>query len=432
MMITDILNQVGSTSKGSEKVFILTANKDNKILQQVFFYTYSTFHTFGVKKITSDPGFGSLVIDEHWDLVKDLLDSLILRKVTGNLAQDAIESVLKVFDADSQNIIKCIIDRDLKVGATDTIMNRIIPNLVPTFDVALAAKFDESTEKKVTFDEKWFCSRKIDGCRCVAIIHGESATTYSRVGNEFTTLENVKQELIDFVKSMGKDSMVFDGEIGLVDKDGNEDFQGIMKEIKKKDHTIKNPLYQIFDMMTVDEFFEKTVSPVFSVRLKNLTSNFNALAYKTLSVLEQVPLTLESFAMMQKKSDDGKWEGLMIKKDLPYKSGRSKNLLKVKKFHDMEFIVEDIEFGEMNFTEKDIGTQTITCTKALKVLYKGNVVSVGSGLTKQERIDFMNTPEKIIGKTVTVKYFESTTNANGGESLRFPTLKYIHGNKRDT
>ena len=37
----------------------------------------------------------------------------------------------------------------------------------------------------------------------------------------------------------------------------------------------------------------------------------------------------------------------------------------------------------------------------------------------------------IVGKTITVQYFEETKNQEGGISLRFPTVKIVHGEKRD-
>jgi hypothetical protein len=36
----------------------------------------------------------------------------------------------------------------------------------------------------------------------------------------------------------------------------------------------------------------------------------------------------------------------------------------------------------------------------------------------------------IIGKTITVQYFEETNNDKGGISLRFPTVKHIYENGR--
>jgi DNA ligase-1 len=39
--------------------------------------------------------------------------------------------------------------------------------------------------------------------------------------------------------------------------------------------------------------------------------------------------------------------------------------------------------------------------------------------------------ETIIGKLITVQYFEETHNQNGGISLRFPTVKHIYDGERD-
>ena len=61
--------------------------------------------------------------------------------------------------------------------------------------------------------------------------------------------------------------------------------------------------------------------------------------------------------------------------------------------------------------------------------HKGHIVKVGSGFNQEQRIKYMN--ESIIGKTITVQYFEETTNDKGGISLRFPTVKHIYDNERD-
>ena len=37
----------------------------------------------------------------------------------------------------------------------------------------------------------------------------------------------------------------------------------------------------------------------------------------------------------------------------------------------------------------------------------------------------------IVGKTITVQYFEETSNDRGCISLRFPTVKHIYDNERD-
>jgi DNA ligase-1 len=67
----------------------------------------------------------------------------------------------------------------------------------------------------------------------------------------------------------------------------------------------------------------------------------------------------------------------------------------------------------------------------LVIEHKGNIVEVGSGLSKEQRISWYSNPQEIIGKTITVQYFEETTNKNNNMiSLRFPVLKYVYEDGR--
>ncbi len=140
-----------------------------------------------------------------------------------------------------EDLIFSIIDRNLEIRASDSVINKVIPNLIPTFDVALATKYEP---KFCDFEnEVWLGSRKLDGVRCIIRKEQNSIIAYSREGNKFTTIQKVLDEV-----ALIPGDFVLDGEICLMDKDGNEDFQGIMKQIKRKDHTIENPKYVIFDI----------------------------------------------------------------------------------------------------------------------------------------------------------------------------------------
>ena len=52
-------------------------------------------------------------------------------------------------------------------------------------------------------------------------------------------------------------------------------------------------------------------------------------------------------------------------------------------------------------------------------------------ILKNEREMYFKSPQDIIGKTVTIQYFEESKNQNGGFSLRFPVLKHVYTNGRD-
>ena len=124
------------------------------------------------------------------------------------------------------------------------------------------------------------------------------------------------------------------------------------------------------------------------------------------------------------------WEGCMLRKDAPYKRGRSKDLLKIKGIQDAEYEVVGVETGKATYNEG--GHKEFDVASALYIKHKDNIVKVGSGLSKEQRLRWFSNPEEIIGKTITVQYFEETQDSKTGMySLRFPVLKYVYENGRN-
>jgi DNA ligase-1 len=355
----------------------------------------------------------------------DLLDALKSRKITGHDAIAAVNSFIEHY-SEYEELIHCIIDKDLKTRAGDKIINKAIPDHIPEFSVALADKYEP---KLVDWKDGWYVSRKIDGARCVAIVDSNGdATFYSRTGKEFDTLGVVANG----IKNLGITNVVFDGELCLVDDDGNEDFQGVMKQLKKKDHTIPNPSFKIFDMLTHDEFYSKKgeKNRPYSIRYNNLREVMRDNTCACLSVLGQELIKDDDhFAEWTKRGNDYGWEGVMLRADEPYKGKRSKDLLKVKKFFDDEYEVIDTEMGDFRYV-KDGAEWEETMLSCVMIQHKNNIVRVGSGFTIEQRQAFYQNPNKILGQIITVQYFEETQNQDGGISLRFPTFKILHGESR--
>ena len=355
----------------------------------------------------------------------DLLDALKSRKITGHDAIAAVNSFIE-HHSEYEELIYCIIDKDLKTRAGDKIINKAIPDHIPEFSVALADKYES---KLVDWKDEWYVSRKIDGARCIAIVDNNGDTTfYSRTGKEFDTLGVVRNG----IKNLGVADVVFDGELCLVDEDGNEDFQGVMKQLKKKDHTIPNPSFKIFDMITHDEFYSKKgeKNRPYSIRYNNLREVMRDNGCTCLSVLGQELIKDDDhFQEWVKKASDYGWEGIMVRANEPYKGKRSKDLLKVKKFFDDEYVVFDAEFGPFRYV-KDSAECEETMLSCVFIEHKGHIVRVGSGFSIDQRQEFYADPDQIVGQTITVQYFEETKNQEGGISLRFPTFKILHGNIR--
>ena len=414
--IKEMVTEINSTNKTNEKKKILAKYDDlQKVLlyiydNKVFSLTSKNYLKFekNKKKIKKD-------ININYNLFS-LLDDLINRKITGDIA------LLHLYHYINKNIeykeyILNIIDKSLKIRLNTSIINKIFPGLIPVFQPVLANKYDPKRLEKSKND--WYISRKLDGVRCLILIEPKkkSVNFFSRTGKEFHTLLILKNEILQNIE-LFKESIVLDGEIVSMEN-GVEDFTNLMKEIKRKNHIIANPKYFIFDMLKKEDFFNLKSEEIYSERLKKLKK------LKKFEVLEQIIYTIDDFLRLIEKSEKNNWEGLMLREDVKYEGKRTNSLLKYKKMHDEEYKVIDIIKGSWREISKETKLEkTIETMVAVIIDYKDT--KVGSGFSLKERKHFYKNPESIIGKIITVQYFEKTK-----DSLRFPVFKYLHGNKRD-
>ena len=265
-------------------------------------------------------------------------------------------------------------------------------------------------------------------CRCITVIKNGDVTFFTRKGNEFFTLSKIKEQIL----ASDIDDCILDGEICIIDENGNEDFKQISKEWNHKDYTIDNPKYIVFDVLNEEEFYATHSD----VGVNDRIVRYNAI--EALNDNEYFEFLLQKDVISKKQLEEAHqhaisqgWEGLIIRKlDAPYEAKKSNTMLKVKLFHDMEFTVLSIEVGPFQITRDGKETEIETMTKAI-VDYKGNRLAIGSGFSLSQREIYFKHPEKIVGKEMTVKYFEECSDSNGKLSLRFATVKIVHNGKRN-
>ncbi|SNX82580.1 uncharacterized protein MEPE_01286 [Melanopsichium pennsylvanicum] len=250
-----------------------------------------------------------------------------------------------------------------------------------------------------------------------------------------------------------------------------EDFAAVVGLIKRKNYIIPEPAFFPFDLLTLDEFTQwrsKSRSRrTFSQRLEALEwlvsfweadassqqkqSLVRRLSQRIVSTTEQVD------EMLATASQRG-WEGLVLRQDVPYEGKRTSAIRKIKKWREAEYAVQSITVGIMRLPI-DGQFEERQAMAAVQIEHKGTRVSVGSGFTPEQRVEFARDPDKIVGKVVTVEYFDESTTisptsardasvasavesaAESGEddngtqnqvySLRFPRIKHIWGERRD-
>jgi len=420
----DFITAMQDTSSVLDKVEML--KNSDYVTRRVLFWAYNPYKQFHVG-VANLKKRSDLVADTcSYDNLFDLLAALDARDITGHEALSETNAFIRD-NPDIEELIHLILDRNLKIRASEKLINRACGNLIPTFDVALANAYDEKTAKKVNLrDQTWMVSRKLDGVRCLVVVDENGvATSFSRSGKQFETLRKVEEE----IEALDIRNVVFDGEMCLVDAEGNEDFQRMMKEIRRKDHTVQNGLYQTFDMIDLADFQSGVSEDTLLTRLSRLQDTIPQDA-KFLSVLYQERVEDEDHLQKWRQdSQNAGWEGLMLRLDTTYKGKRSKDVLKVKTMHDAEYRVKDAAYGPFRYVQdgKEIEEEMLS---AVMIEHKGNQVRVGSGFTIEQRQHLLKHPEDILNKVITVQYFEESQNQSGEYSLRFPVLKIIHGDER--
>jgi DNA ligase-1 len=266
-LLQKVVGELNATNSTNDKKLILEKYKSNEFIKKVLYYTYNPFYQYYVTPENLEKNYeddlGTLY--EFMDLF-EMLDALRAREVTGHRAINSVNDFCWK-NEEFKDLIYKIIGKDLEIRMGDSLINKVIPGLIPTFDVALAANMEDV---KIDFvKDTWVSSRKLDGVRCLAVIDDKgSVSLWSRQGNEFETLQKVKDEIV----KLGLKDKVLDGEICLVDANGNEDFQGIMKQIRRKEHTISNPKYLVFDVIDGSAFRSKLGNKLYSSRYSELNS----------------------------------------------------------------------------------------------------------------------------------------------------------------
>ncbi len=217
-----------------------------------------------------------------------------------------------------------------------------------------------------------------------------------------------------------------DGELCIVDENGNEDFTAIVKQARKKDHKVEQAKFYAFDMMTPIEFSSGTSTRSFEERYSAMTELRQDENFQVLKQF-QMPSKADLLRLVNIYVDSG-YEGVIIKDgDSGYRGKRTKKLLKIKKFHDHEFKVTGWFEGEGKLKGMLGGFY-------IEGEYEGKAIAskVGTGFSESDRKHWWDKREATIGAEVTIKFFEiSKDSKTQAYSLRFPVFKTLFKGKRD-
>lgn len=450
----EALTQIGDVSSTKAKQEILKVNQDNTVLKGILFAAYSPFLQYNIKKIpVAVEDLSKKDIDiSNFGKFTDLLVRLEKRQVTGNAAIESVSNFLFGCCPEEHKWYSRVIEKDLGIGLADKGINRVFKGLIPVYEVLLADKIapedlNLDTPKALKMlPNRIVTQYKIDGYRLnIHVSEQGEVAIRTRNGKFVTGYTDLEREAAEKLPR----GYVYDGEIvapELFDWIGknleseesvtaNRDlFAEVMSHAFSKEEN-KKGIFNMFDMIPIKEWKTHKTTETLETRTKRIREVITPLN------LNQIVIVPTSRVYYKNNPEDRKeiveqfhqflnvgWEGLMIKNyDSVYEFKRSKNLLKMKLMLSEDLEVQRILEGGENTKYKGMMGAAVVAYRASD----GNVyeVNVGSGWSDDQRLEFWQNPNKIIGKIIEVSYQAETSNKNGGYSLSFPVFKCIREDK---
>ena len=84
----------------------------------------------------------NLTTDCPHDTIFNLLKHLDRRTFTGHEAISMVNGFCSKLEPWAKELVYCIIDKNLQIRANTSLINKVIPGLIPEFKIALANKYD--------------------------------------------------------------------------------------------------------------------------------------------------------------------------------------------------------------------------------------------------------------------------------------------------
>lgn len=419
-MVESIL-ELQSASGANAKIAVLKKYCDDIWFRNFLYYalnpliTYNlsekTLREMDVKKLK---GVKSMFFTDIFDCCEYLsrlrgIDEATIRQVG---------ALLLSFPGEEREVYIKLLAKTIRLGVTAKTINKIIPELIPEWEVQQAYPIDKYPIMDGT--EFWL-TQKLNGVRAT-LYRGQLV---ARSGQPYKGLEHILQAVGGWAQST---NLVLDGELTLKNKgelSDNEAFRMAAGILNSDDGDKSQICYTIFDVVPIDDFENANPKVAYSSRravLDGMNAMLNTDCTRVLPVLYHGTDQRKIWELLEKMVAEDK-EGLMLNTDVPYFRSRHKGILKVKRFYSMDLPILRCEEGSGRLAGK-LG--------AFVLDFRGNEVKVGSGFSDEQRDTYWQKQDEIAGMLCEVKYKEISSDKNTGlESLQFPVFIRVRDDKTE-
>jgi bifunctional non-homologous end joining protein LigD len=180
--------------------------------------------------------------------------------------------------------------------------------------------------------DAWVHEIKFDGYRILCRVKNRRAVFLTREGNDWSHRFSFLSEA---ALALPVKEALLDGEVVALREDGSTDFQLLQNSLKEA--TGADLVYFVFDLLHLDG--RNLIDAPLLSRKENLQGLFKAGRGANRDLIRYSEHWLEGNALFEEASARS-LEGIISKRhDQPYRSGRSRDWLKIKCVHSQEFVI---------------------------------------------------------------------------------------------
>lgn len=256
-MINQLFETLASDNGRKFKEDLLAQHKNNIILKEVVRLALDPTVNFYIKKIPQyTPTVGETITLEH---AISQLDHLATRELTGNAAVEHLTNILSSLSSDDAEVIKKIIQRDLRCGVSESTANKVWKGLIPEYPYMRCCLPKHTKMDKFDWKNGVFSQLKADGMFANVNLYADGGVElYSRSGSVFP-MEQFKG-LADEIANTFVYGTQTHGEV-LVKRDGEvlprEIGNGLLNSVLKGGEFAANeqPILLVWDQIPLEEVY---------------------------------------------------------------------------------------------------------------------------------------------------------------------------------
>jgi DNA ligase-1 len=438
MMIKQILDEIAAVSGKNDKRAILKKYVDNELLKEVLYKANSRRVKFWIKQIPEYTTNGkNMPLVWAFDHLEDIQN----REIRGNAASEHLAYILSSLSEGDANIIERVIKKDLKIGM-DTGINEVIPDLIEETPYMGAKSFSEKLAKDIFKKGEGAISQiKMDGTYRNAIIQNGEVELVSRQGEvsvlhgalfleQLSTLPDcvLNGELtidgFDRYEANGMVSSIMDI-LKNAEERGEKVTMKKVEEFEKKHGSfvgaINNMRYTVWDMITIEEYFNKKSDRPYWQRLEVLGIKLDNEQIDELTMVSQVETRIvssyaEAMVHFQEVLSRG-LEGTILKSmDGTWKDGKPSWQVKMKLEMSIDLRVVEPVFG-------NVGTKYEKFINGFKLESSDGIIkTTARGVKESEMKEFTEMGDNMIGEIMETKSCGLSQNEKGEWSLLHPNI----------